>query len=63
MKYLLATLAVLATSPAFAHPGHMDVVDGHAHSATELFLMGGVPALVAIIGFAAVAIFIKCRND
>ncbi|WP_162408931.1 DUF6732 family protein [Acuticoccus sediminis] len=47
----LATL--LATSAAYAHPGHTALADGHTHAVDPL---GAVIAVVAVLAVAVVAV-------
>ncbi len=48
MKAAIATLAVLAATPALAHPGHYAESAGHSH-----WLAAGALALACLIAGAA----------
>jgi len=59
-KFLISTFATLVfSSTAFAHSGHTEVVDGHAHTFAELAVMGATPVA---IGLAVLALVVLLRN-
>lgn len=59
-KIILSAIATLATAgTAFAHSGHTEVVDGHAHTLAELALMSAAPVA---LGLAAIALVLFARG-
>lgn len=62
IRFAVASAALLAT-PAFAHPGHTEVVAGHTHTLVGLMVMGAVPALLVIGGIVLALGWAKRRND
>jgi len=59
-KFLVSTIATLTfSSAAFAHSGHTEVVDGHAHTLVDLAFMAAAPVA---IGLAVIAVFLFARG-
>lgn len=59
MKPVLVFAFSLLATGALAHPGHMDVVDGHTHTFFELLMMG---APAAVLGLVLLAIYVAVRR-
>lgn len=60
MRRTLQVLAIFVATPAIAHPGHIDLVDGHSHGGA---IVAGVAALVILaIALAPVAVGIVART-
>lgn len=59
-KFLVSTIATLTISgTAFAHSGHTEMVDGHAHTLVDLAFMGAAPVA---IGLAMIAVVLFARG-
>lgn len=61
MKFYTAALVAFFPTAAFAHSGHVELVDGHTHTLAELAMMGAAPVVVAVAAFA-VYWFVAQRN-
>ena len=56
-----AIVSLAATVPAFAHPGHTAMVDGHTHTLADLAATGAVFGLLAV-ALGGYLMFDKARS-
>jgi len=63
MKTLFAAIVALIATPIFAHSGHIERLDGHAHTLAELAVMGAVPFVLGLMLVSALFWVKAHRND
>ena len=63
MRLQLSACAALFATPAFAHSGHTEFVDGHTHSFFDLMALGAGLSTLAIAGVVIVVFQVSRRND
>jgi len=63
MTTFAATAAAFLATPALAHGGHTELVDGHTHTLLDLALISAGPAALVLVGVALAVHWVARRND